>query len=67
MTKRNGGLKRPLDPETKRRREILAKAKKMSADELVQIAVRAGILTEDLELAAPYRDDSEPSACRPTD
>jgi len=54
MTKRNdnGGSKRPLDPETKRRREILAKAKKKSADELVQIAVRAGILTEDLELAA---------------
>ncbi len=69
MTKRNDGdgKKMPLDPETKRRREILAKAKKMSADELVQIAIRAGILTEDHELAEPYRDDAEPSACRPTD
>jgi hypothetical protein len=29
--------------------------------------VDAGIYTEDGELAPPYRDDGEPSACRPTD
>ena len=27
----------------------------------------SGILTKDGELTPPYRDDAEPSACRPTD
>jgi len=40
---------------------------RLSADELVELAIRAGILTEDGKLAPPYRDDAEPSACRPTD
>ncbi len=55
------------DPETRRRREILAEMEQMSAEELFQIAVRAGIYTPDGELTPPYRDDAEPSACRPTD
>jgi hypothetical protein len=39
----------------------------LSVDELFQTMVDAGIYTEDGELAPPYRDDGEPSACRPTD
>jgi hypothetical protein len=56
-----------LDEETRRRRRVLAEMEQMSADELVQLVVQAGILTEDGKLAPPYRDDAEPSACRPTD
>jgi len=56
-----------LDEDTRRRRRVLAEMEQMSADELVQLAVRAGILTEDGQLTPPYRDDAEPSACRPTD
>ncbi len=56
-----------LDEETCRRRAVLEEMEQMSADELVEIAIRAGILTEDGKLAPPYRDDAEPSACRPTD
>jgi hypothetical protein len=56
-----------LDEETRRRRRALAKLQQLSVEELFQAMVRAGIYTEDGELAPPYRDDSEPSACRPTD
>jgi len=56
-----------LDEDTRRRRRVLAEMEQMSADELVQLAVHAGILTEDGQLTPPYRDDAEPSACRPTD
>ena len=56
-----------LDEDTRRRRHVLAEMEQMSADELVQLAVRAGILTEDGQLTPPYRDNAEPSACRPTD
>jgi hypothetical protein len=56
-----------LDEDTRRRRRVLAEMEQMSNDELVQLAVRAGILTEDGQLPLPYRDDAEPSACRPTD
>jgi hypothetical protein len=56
-----------LDDDTRRRRRILAEMRNMSIDELKALAVRAGIYTEDGELTPPYRDDAEPSACRPTD
>jgi hypothetical protein len=56
-----------LDDDTRRRRRVLAEMEQMPADELVELAVRAGILTAQGELTAPYRDDAEPSACRPTD
>jgi len=56
-----------LDEDTRRRRRVLAQMEQMTPDELVQLAVRAGILTKDGELTPPYRDDGEPSACRPTD
>ena len=56
-----------LDEETRRRRAVLEEMERMSPDELVELAIRAGILTEDGKLAPPYRDDAEPSACRPTD
>ena len=56
-----------LDEDTRRRRRVLAEMERMSADELVSLAVRAGILTQDRKLAPPYREDAEPSACRPTD
>jgi hypothetical protein len=61
------GRNQVLDEETRRRRNVLAKMEKASDDELVQVAVRAGILTKQLKLAAPYRDDADPSDCRPTD
>jgi hypothetical protein len=56
-----------LDEDTRRRRRALAELQKLSVDELFRVAVRAGIYTEDGELTPPYRDDGEPSACRPTD
>jgi hypothetical protein len=56
-----------LDEDTRHRRRMLAEMEQMSTDALVQLAVRAGILTEDGQLTPPYRDDAEPSACRPTD
>jgi hypothetical protein len=56
-----------LDEETRRRRRVLARMKQMTVEELMALAVAAGIYTEDGELAPPYRDDAEPSACRPTD
>ena len=55
-----------LDDETRRRRRALAKMQQLSVEELFQIAVSAGIYTEDGELTAPYRSD-EPSAYRPMD
>jgi hypothetical protein len=39
----------------------------MSAEEVLEIAVAAGISTPDGQLTANYRDDAEPSICRPTD
>jgi hypothetical protein len=56
-----------LDPATRARRTVLVEMKQMSASELFKLAVRAGIYTEDGKLTKPYRDDAEPSACRPTD
>jgi hypothetical protein len=56
-----------LDDETRRRRRALAKLQQLSVDEFFQLLVRAGIYTEDGQLTPPYRDDGEPSACRPTD
>ena len=56
-----------LDEDTRQRRQALAEMQKMSVEELFQLAVRAGIYTEDGQLTPPYRDDAEPSASRPTD
>ncbi len=56
-----------LDEDTRQRRRSLAELQRLSIDELFQVAVRAGIYTPDGELTPPYRDDGEPSACRPTD
>ena len=56
-----------LDEMTRRRRRVLAEMEQMSAREIFQPAVRAGIYTEDGQLTEHYRDDAEPSACRPTD
>jgi hypothetical protein len=71
--KRKNGSKRKapppvvrLDAEAQKRREVLEEMERMSTDELVELAVRAGILDENHKLTAPYRGD-EPSACRPTD
>lgn len=69
----NGKFKPTLDPEapgldedTRRRRRVLAAMEQMTPDELVALAKDAGILTDDGQLAPQYRDDAEPSACRPT-
>jgi hypothetical protein len=39
----------------------------MSAEEFRETGVAAGIWTPDGQLTANYRDDAEPSACRPSD
>ena len=46
------------------RQRVLTKMRNMSPDELFDLAVRAGIYTEDGKLTRPYRNDAEPSACR---
>jgi hypothetical protein len=51
-------------PEGRRHIEAL---KKMSTEQILAIAVRAGISTPDGQLTANYRHDAEPSVCRPTD
>jgi hypothetical protein len=56
-----------LDEDTRWRRRVLAKLRRLSPQELFEIAVEAGIYTPDGQLTPPYRDDAEPSACRPTD
>lgn len=56
-----------LDDETRARREVLAQMREMSTAELFDLAVRAGIYTKQGKLPEPYRDDSAPSAARPTD
>jgi hypothetical protein len=56
-----------LDEMTRRRRRALVKMQQMSADELLALAVQAGIYTKNGRVAAPYRADAEPSATRPTD
>jgi len=56
-----------LDEETRQRRRALAELQRLSVEELFQLMVRAGIYTEDGQLTPPYRDDGEPSACRPRD
>lgn len=56
-----------LDEDTRKRRRALAKLARMSSREFFARAVRAGIYTPDGELTEHYRDDAEPSACRPTD
>lgn len=53
-----------VSPEGRRHLEAL---KKMSTEQILAIAVRAGISTPDGQLTANYRDDGEPSICRPTD
>lgn len=56
-----------LDPETRARRRVLAEMREMGAEELFELAIRAGIYTRDGRLTPPYRDDAGPSASRPTD
>lgn len=47
-----------LDADTRFRRQQLAAMAKMSPEELRALAMRAGILTPDGELTAPYLDDT---------
>ncbi|WP_394842386.1 hypothetical protein LZC95_35620 [Pendulispora brunnea] len=56
-----------LDEMTRRRRRALAELEAMTAAELFQVAVRAGIYTKDGKLTKHYRNDAEPSATRPSD
>lgn len=53
-----------LDEETRRRRRVLARMRRMTPQEFRAAAIRAGIYTEEGELTEPYRS-GEPSACRP--
>jgi hypothetical protein len=47
-------------------REVLEDLYNMTDLEFLQASVDAGIHTPDGELTANYRDDAEPSVCRPT-
>ena len=44
-----------LESDARAQQRALARLRRMTADELFQLAVRAGIYTPDGELAAPYR------------
>ena len=57
----------PLDPDTIARRQVLKDLRRMSTTELLAHLVRIGIHNADGTLAAPYRDNGEPSKHRPTD
>jgi hypothetical protein len=56
-----------LDEDTRVRRRSLARLEQLSPEELFQFLVYVGIYTDDGQLTEHYRDDAEPSACRPTD
>jgi hypothetical protein len=56
-----------LDEATRQRRRALAKLQQMTARQVFDLAVRAGIYTKDGELTPAYASDAEPSASRPTD
>jgi len=56
-----------LDSATRARHAVLAEMRKMTSEELFGLAVRAGIYTKQGKLTRPYRDDTAPSASRPTD
>lgn len=43
-----------LDEMTRKRRRALASMQKMSTEELIQLAVRAGICTKQRKLTKPY-------------
>jgi len=64
---KKAAAKRRLPPDLIATRKALALAEKMSDEEIFQIAVRAGIYTKNGRLRKPYRDDENPSDCRPTD
>jgi hypothetical protein len=74
VSKKNGKKRVRLDPDapgldkvTRQRRRTLVKMQQMSAEQLLALAVRAGIYTKAGKLTRPYRPDAEPSATRPTD
>lgn len=56
-----------LDEMTRKRRRALVSMQQMSTEELLRLAVRAGIYTKKGKLKKPYRKDAEPSASRPAD
>lgn len=58
---------RPEDRDAKRRREILADAARLSDQELLDIAVRAGILTRSGDYTKPYRDEASRGTLRLAD
>jgi hypothetical protein len=49
-----------IDAATKARRAVLAGMKRMSPEELFELAVRAGIYTKKGNLTRAYRDESAP-------
>lgn len=55
-------LEGPIDEATKKRRSILEKMNKMSNEEFLAAAVRAGIYTEDGNLTEQYQDTHEDSS-----
>ncbi|MBX3260380.1 MAG: hypothetical protein KF782_11870 [Labilithrix sp.] len=55
-----------LDEMTRKRRRALVSMQKMSTEELLQLAVRAGIYTKKGKLTKPYRKNGEPSASGPS-
>lgn len=61
----NNGTQKPTELE--RRRAVLEKLRKASSEEVLALAVRAGIYTPDGQLTEEYRSDGEASASRPHD
>jgi hypothetical protein len=61
----------PLDPETRKRRALLREIwdehARMSPEEGLAYLVKLGTHNPDGTLTEHYRDDGEPSLCRPTD
>jgi hypothetical protein len=55
-----------LDDMTRRRRIVLRRITEKTDAEILASLVDAGIYTPQGELTPPYRNDAEPSACRPT-
>lgn len=55
-------LEGPIDEATKKRRSILEKMNKMSNEEFLAAAVRAGVYTKDGNLTEQYQDTHENSS-----
>jgi hypothetical protein len=63
--KKNSSRRVTVDAATRARHEVLAAMEKMSESQLLALAIRAGIYTQDGQLTPPYREET-PLAARRT-